>query len=50
MRDLFDKAIQNAINLKDLPPDATSANKRLYAPQANDPGKLGDLVRPAVRT
>jgi hypothetical protein len=40
MPDLLDKAIQNAINLKNLPTDATFANKRLYAPQANDPGLI----------
>jgi hypothetical protein len=44
MPDLFDRAIQNAINLKGLPPDATFANKRLYAPQANDPG-LVDYIK-----
>ena len=38
MPDLINKTIQKAVDLKDLPPDATFANKRLYAPQANDPG------------
>lgn len=38
MPDMLVKAMQNAINLKDLSPDPTFANRKLYAPQANDPG------------
>jgi hypothetical protein len=38
MPDLINKAIENALDLKDLPPDATFTNRKLYAPQANDPG------------
>lgn len=38
MPDLVNGAIQKAMALKDLPKDATFANRRLYAPEANDPG------------
>jgi hypothetical protein len=38
MPDLANDAIQKAMNLKNLPKDATFANRLLYAPEANDPG------------
>lgn len=38
MPDRMNEAIQKATALKDLPKDATFSNRRLYAPEANDPG------------
>jgi hypothetical protein len=38
MPDRINRAIQDALALKGLPDDATFANRRLYAPEANDPG------------
>jgi hypothetical protein len=38
MPELINKAISEALKLKDLPADATFGNQRLYAPSANDPG------------
>jgi hypothetical protein len=38
MPDRINSVIQGALRLKDLPEDATFANRRLYAPEANDPG------------
>jgi hypothetical protein len=36
--ELIEKAINDALALKDLPTDATFGNQRLFAPEANDPG------------
>lgn len=38
MPDRINEAIQKALTLKDLPKEATFANRLLYAPEANDPG------------
>lgn len=38
MPDRMNEVIQNAATLKDLPQDASFSNRRLYAPEANDPG------------
>lgn len=38
MPDRINKTIADAVAMKDLPKDATFANRRLYAPEANDPG------------
>jgi hypothetical protein len=38
MADRMNEVIQNAAALRDLPTDATFSNRRLYAPEANDPG------------
>ena len=38
MPDRINAAIQSALALKNLPEDATFANRRLFAPGANDPG------------
>ena len=36
--ELINKAIKDALALKDLPSDATFGNQKLFAPEANDPG------------
>lgn len=36
--ELIEKAIKDALALKDLPADATFGNQKLFAPEANDPG------------
>jgi len=38
MPDRINEVIQKALTLRDLPKDATFANRLLYAPEANDPG------------
>ena len=38
MPDLINRAIQNALALKDLPANPSFSNRQLFAPEANDPG------------